>query len=139
MTATHTYSRPFERRLPPVVGLGMGALTLAVVGGIIVAAQFGTDASLLVPSIFVGGALVIEVSAVVVLATIRPFAWRRFRQVFLATLTAYVIQSGIIEWTFIKNDVPARPALVLTCGLVVFATIVPTMIAFTVARYETTD
>ena len=45
-------------------------------------------------------------------------------------------QSAVIEWSFIINDVPGRPLAVLTAGLVVFATIVPLMIAFTVARYQ---
>jgi len=115
----------------------MAALTLAVVGGIVVAAQFGVEgASLTLPATFVGAGLGVEIAAVVVMGTIRPFAWARFRQVFLIALAAYVLQSGIIEWTFINNDVPGRPAVVLTCGLVVFATVVPLMIAFTVARYE---
>lgn len=135
-----TWTRPFERRLPPVVGLGMASLTLAVVGGIIVASQFGVEgASLVVPGVFVGGSLLLEVVAAVVLATIRPFAWDRFRQVFLIALAAYVVQAGIIEWTFIKNHAPAGPVTVLTGGLVVFATIVPLMIAFTTARYQALD
>lgn len=140
MTATTTATRPFERRLPPIVGLAMAALTFAVVGGVIVAAQFGlTGASLVVPAVFVVGALVLEAITVVVMARIRPFAWVRFRQVFLIALAAYVLQSAIIGWTFLKNDTPAGPLLVLTGGLVVFATIVPLMIAFTVTRYQAVD
>lgn len=51
-------------------------------------------------------------------------------------LLAYIAQSAIIEWSFKNNDVPGRPLSLLTAGLVVFGTIVPIMIAFTVARYQ---
>jgi hypothetical protein len=89
-----------------------------------------------VPTGFMVGAIVLELAAIVMLVTIRPFAWDRFFLVLGWTLLAYVLQSGIIEWSFIINDVPGRPLAVLTAGLVVFATIVPLMIAFTVARYQ---
>jgi hypothetical protein len=86
-----------------------------------------------------GAGIVLELVAVVMLATIRPFAWPRFAQVARWALLAYVAQSAIIEWSFVKNHVPGRPLSVLTAGLVVFATVVPLMIAFTVARYRAVD
>ena len=128
--------RPFERKFPPVVAIGMVALTLAVTGGVLVVSQIGEDPALLVPSILMGGAIVLEIVAIVMLVTIRPFAWDRFAQVFRWALLAYIAQSAIIGWSFIRNDVPGRPFSVLTAGLVVFGTVVPTMIAFTVARYQ---
>lgn len=132
--------RPFERSLPPVTGLGMAALACAVVGGVIVAAQVGMDdPSLVVPAVFVAAGLLLEVVAVVALVSIRPFAWDRFRLVFSVGLAAYVLQSGIIAWAFVINDVPAGPMTILSLGLVVFATIVPVMLAFTVARFQAVD
>lgn len=128
--------RPFERKFPPVVVAAMVGLTLAITGGILVVAQMGEKQSLAVPTGFMAGAIVLELAAIVMLVTIRPFAWDRFFLVLRWTLLAYVLQSGIIEWSFIKNDVPGRPLAVLTAGLMVFATIVPVMIAFTVARYQ---
>ncbi len=133
-TTTATAVRPFERKLPPVVGMGMVALTLAISGGVLVVAQIGEEPALIVPSALMGGAIVFEMVAIVMLVTIHPFAWAPFAQVFRWALLAYVFQSGIIEWSFIKNDVPDGPLGVLTAGLVVFATVVPLMIAFTVAR-----
>ena len=134
--AAATVARPFERKLPPVVAVGMVALTLAITSGVLVVAQIGEAQRLVLPGVFVGGAVVLEVVAVVMLVASRPLAWARFAQVFRWALLAYVFQAGIIEWSFIKNDVPDRPLVVLTAGLFVFATVVPLMIAFTVARYQ---
>lgn len=131
--------RPFNRKMPPVVGLGMAALSLAVIGGVLVAAQIGTEPSLVLPRVLVTVALVLEAVAVVMMVRVRPFAWAVFRKVFGVALCAYIVQSGIIGWTFVKNDVPSGPFVVLTGGLVVFATIDPLMIAFTVARYQVID
>ena len=128
--------RPFERRLPPVVVVAMLGLTLAITGGVLVIAQIGKEPSLAVPTASMVVAIVLELSAIVMLVRIHPFAWARFLLVLRWTLLAYVIQSAVIEWSFIINDVPGRPLAVLTAGLVVFATIVPLMIAFTVARYQ---
>ena len=111
--------RPFERKFPPVVVAAMVGLTLAITGGVLVVAQMGEKQSLAVPTGFMVGAIVLELAAIVMLVTIRPFAWDRFFLVLGGALLAYVL-----------------PLAVLTAGLVVFATIVPLMIAFTVARYQ---
>lgn len=84
--------RPFERKFPPVVAIGMVALTLAITGGVLVVSQSGSPA-LLVPSILMGGAIVLEIVAIVMLVTIRPFAWDRFAQVFRWALLAYIARA----------------------------------------------
>lgn len=140
ISAAHGTVRPFERSMPPVVPVAMASLSLAVVGGVIVSAGAGLeDPSLVVPTGFVAGAVLFELVAVVMAATIRPFAWDRFRLVFGWSLLAYVIQSAMIVFAFVRNQVPAGPMAVLAVGLVVFATDVPLMIAFTVARYQAID
>jgi hypothetical protein len=137
MTATDAVAvRPFERSMPPVVGVSMVALTLAITGGVILSAQATEQPSLILPAVLMGTAVILELVAVVMLLRIRPFAWGVFRQVAVWALVAYVAQSALIEWSFAKNHVPGGPLTVLTVGLVVFATIVPLMIAFTVARYQ---
>ncbi len=128
--------RPFERKLPPVVGVSMVALACAVVAGVILAALVFQHTSLVVPTIFVVAALVLEATAIGMMVSIRPFAWDRFRLVFGWAFVAYAIQGGMIEWAFAKNHTPAGPLTVLTLGIVVFSTIVPVMIGFTVARYQ---
>jgi len=127
---------PFDRKLPPVIGVSMAALTLAVTGGVILAAQAMSRPSLTLPTVLEIAAVALELAAVGMLISIRPFAWGRFRQVFGFALIAYIIQAGIVEWSFVRNHVPRSPLTVLTVGLVVFATIVPLMIAFTATRYQ---
>lgn len=130
------HARPFERRVPPVIPVAMTALGLAITAGVILAAQAMVQPSLVLPAVLIAAAVALEITAVVLAATIRPFAWSRFRQVGAWTLLAYVLQSSMIEWSFAKNHVPGGPMTLLTIGIVVFATVVPLMIAFTVARYE---
>lgn len=66
--------RPFERKFPPVIAIGMAALTLAITGGVLLVSQIAEDPALLVPGILMGGAIVLEIVAIVILVTIRPFA-----------------------------------------------------------------
>ncbi|MFN8037317.1 MAG: hypothetical protein U0V73_15455 [Acidimicrobiia bacterium] len=128
--------RPFERKLPPVVGLSMVALALAVIGGIVISARIGEKMSLVLPIALAVAAGVLELAAIVIMARIRPFAWDRFLLVGKWALLAYVIQAGIIEYAFVRNHTPGGTVAVLTFLLVIFATSVPLMIAFTVARYQ---
>ncbi|MEI2639295.1 MAG: hypothetical protein V9F03_09900 [Microthrixaceae bacterium] len=131
--------RPFERPMPPIVAIGMSALSLAVISGVLVAGQIGGQPSLTLPAVLVViGTSCWRLVSVAFLVRIRPFAWWRFRTVFGWTLLAYVLQSSVIEWSFVKNDVPGRPMAILSAGLVVFATVVPLMISFTTARYQDT-
>jgi hypothetical protein len=139
MTATVASTRPFERKMPPVVEVAMVALAAAVTGGVILAAQATEEPSLTIPTILMVAAAVLELVAAVLLVRIRPFAWDRFRLVYGWAFVAYAIQAGMIEWSFAKNDTPAGPLTLLTIGLVVFATVVPLMIGFTVARYQAVD
>ena len=137
MSATVVPGRPFDRKLPPVVEIAMVGLAAAVTGGVILAAQATSDdPSLAAPTVLMGVAVVLELVAVALALRIKPFAWDRFRQVYFWAFLAYAIQAGMIEWSFAKNDTPAEPLTLLTIGLVVFATVVPLMIAFTVARYQ---
>ena len=50
-------------------------------------------------------------------------------------LLAYTTIAGLIEFAFLENHVRGGTLVVLTLSLVVFALEVPTLIAFTVARY----
>lgn len=138
MTAA-AHVRPFERKLPPVVEVAMVALAAAVTGGVILASQVTEDPSLVFPTVLMIVAAVLELVSIVLAVRVRPFAWDRFRQVYLWGFVAYAIQGGMIEWSFAKNDTPSGPLTLLTIGIVVFSTIVPLMIAFTVARYQAVD
>jgi len=45
----------------------------------------------------------------------------------------------MIEYAFVRNHTSGGPLVILTLSLVIYALQVPTLIAFTVARYDTTD
>ena len=70
------------------------------------------------------------------LARVRDFAWDTFLLVGRWALLAYVIQAGMIEYAFVHNHASGAPLVVVTLMLVMFAITIPTVIAFTVARYE---
>jgi hypothetical protein len=82
---------------------------------------------------------VLMVANIILLTTLRPFAWRTFFVVGRWALLAYVISAGMIDFAFIKNHTKGSPLVVVTSMLVIFAVDVPLMIAFTVARYQNVD
>ena len=71
------------------------------------------------------------------LARTKPFAWDKFFLVGRWTLLSYVIAAGMIEFAFVKDHVRGGSLAVITAMLVLFAVVVPLIISFTVARYQT--
>jgi hypothetical protein len=65
------------------------------------------------------------------------FAWPRFFQVAKWALLAYAFTAAMIEYAFLRDHLKGGPLVILTLSLVVYALQVPTLIAFTVARYDT--
>ncbi|HLH67351.1 MAG TPA: hypothetical protein VKV27_16805 [Solirubrobacteraceae bacterium] len=125
-----------ERRYPPFTELGMLSLALIVVGGIYLASHIpqhvplGPAVGLLVASAAI---LAVNLS---LLGRVRDFAWARFRQVAGWALLAYLFTAGMIEYAFLRDHLSGGPLVVLTLSLLVYAVQVPTLIAFTVARWE---
>ncbi len=75
-------------------------------------------------------------AAALLLARIRPFAWRRFRQVGGWLLLAEGIVSGMLELVFVLDAIRGALLAVFTITLVIFAVDVPLIAAFTVARFQ---
>jgi hypothetical protein len=126
-----------ERRFPPFTELGMLSLALIVAGGIYLSSHIPRHVPL-GPAI----ALLIASTAVLavnlaLLARIPGFAWPRFLQVAKWALLAYLFTAGMIEYAFLRNHLSGGPLVILTLSLLVYAVQVPTLIAFTVARYDT--
>jgi hypothetical protein len=126
-----------ERKYPPFTQLGMLSLGLIVIGGIYLSSHIPQHVPL-GPAI----ALLIASSAVLVtnLALLRrvpDFAWPRFFQVAKWALLAYAFTAAMIEYAFLRDHLKGGPLVILTLSLVVYALQVPTLIAFTVARYDT--
>jgi uncharacterized membrane protein YeiB len=128
-----------ERRYPPITQLGMLSLGLIVAGGIYLSSHIPQHVPL-APAIalLVASTLVLVVNYVL-LRGVRDFAWNRFFQVGRWALLAYVITAGMIEYVFVRNHLRGGPLVILTLSLVIYALQVPTLIGFTVARYDTSD
>ena len=123
-------------KYPPFTELGMLALALIVIGGIYLASHIPQHVSL-GPAIalLIASALVLTVN-LALLARVPDFAWPRFFQVAKWALLGYAFTAGMIEHAFLRDGLRRGTLVILTLSLVVYAVQVPTLIAFTVARYE---
>ena len=125
-----------ERPLPPVTEIGMLSLALIIAGGIYLASHIPGDVPLAPAVVLLVLSAALLVGNVVSLSRVRGFPWGRFVEVARWSLLAYAITAGIIEYTFLRNDLSGGPLVVLTLSLVVYAVHVPMLIGFTVARYH---
>lgn len=124
---------------PPFTELGMLSLALIVIGGIYLASHLPEHVPL-APAI----ALLVASTAVLSynlfsLTRVRDFAWPRFFYVAKWALLAYAITAGMILYAFLRDHVSGGALVILTLSLVIYALQVPTLIAFTVARYDTRE
>jgi hypothetical protein len=125
-----------EQHLPPVTQLAMISLSLIVAGGIYLSAHLPHHPPL-APAIalLIASALLLAIN-LFLLSRVKNFAWERFFQVAKWSLLAYAVIAGMIEYAFLRDHLSGAPLVVLTLSLVVFALHVPTLIGFTVARYD---
>jgi len=128
-----------DRPYPPIAWLTTGALGFVVIGGIIMASYSPRVAPLKTATALLVAGAVLLLGAVGLLLRIGEFAWSRFFKVFKWALLAYVIEAGMIEFAFLKDQLRGTSLLIVTLMLVVFATSVPITIAFTTARYADLD
>lgn len=124
-----------ERPLAPIAWLSTGALALVVVGGILMASYAPRRPPLGVAAALLSLALVLLLSGGLMLVRLKDFAWATFNKVFKWALLAYVIEAGMIEFSFVRNHASGSALEIVTGMLVVFGVSVPTTIAFTTARY----
>jgi hypothetical protein len=128
-----------ERRLPPVTQVGMTSLALIVAGGIYLSAHLPKHVPLAPAIALLAASALLLAGNLLALSRVRDFAWQRFFEVAKWALLAYAITAGMIEFAFVRDHLAGGPLVVLTLSLVVYAVHVPVLIAFTVARYQTTD
>jgi hypothetical protein len=124
---------------PRFTELGMLSLALIVIGGIYLASHLPRHVPL-------GPAVGLLIASTVVLTfnlaslrRIEDFAWPRFFYVAKWALLAYAITAGMIEYAFLRDHVSGGSLVILTLSLLVYALQVPTLIAFTVARFANTE
>jgi len=135
VTSSHPSVVHGDRSMPPIGWLSTCALGLVVVGGIMLASYAPRVAPLGVATALLCGAIVLLLIAGVLLARIKDFAWETFANVFKWALLAYFITAGMIEFAFVRDHTRGSSLVLVSMMLVVFALSVPTIIAFTVARF----
>jgi hypothetical protein len=125
-----------DRRLPPVAEIALGSIVLMLIGGIYLASHLPKTPPLGIPTGLVVAGGVLTLADLVVLSRIRPFAWSTFFLVVRWALLAYLVIAGVLLFVFVHNHAGGATLAVLAATLVVFAVDVPTILAFTVARYQ---
>ncbi len=125
-----------DTRFPPVAELVVASVALMLAGGIYLAAHLPVPPPLgpAVGLVVAGG--VLTLAAVALLLRIRPFAWGKFFLVWRWALLAYAVIAGMLAYVFVLDHTRGATLGVLVVTLAVFAIDVPTVIAFTVARYD---
>ena len=124
-----------EPTFPPVTQVGMASLALIVAGGIYLSAHLPEHVPLAPAVILLALSALLLAANLGSLLRVRTFNWGRFFDIARWALLAYAITAGLIEFAFLENHLSGGPLIVLTLSLVVYAVHVPTLIAFTVARY----
>ena len=128
-----------EERYPPFTELGMLSLALIIAGGIYLSSHIPQHVPLAPAVALLVASTVVLLINLALLRRVPDFAWHRFFQVGRWALLAYAITAGLIEYAFVRNHLRGGPLVILTLSLVIYALQVPTLIAFTVARFDTTD
>ncbi|HLJ66931.1 MAG TPA: hypothetical protein VKX16_06190 [Chloroflexota bacterium] len=135
----HDGTGTVERRLPPIAETAVLSMALIIIAGIYLASHLPQTPPLApaVGLLVVSGALLIWNA--VTLSRLRDFAWDTFRLVGRWTLLAYAIIAGLLEYVFVVDGVRGGTLVVISLSLLVYAVDIPTIIAFTVARYQPAD
>jgi hypothetical protein len=127
-----------KRRLPPIAELAVASVALMLSGGVYLAAHLPRQPPLAPAVGLLAGGGALTIAAMVLLSRVRPFAWGTFFLVARWALLAYVVIAGILGFVFVYDHTRGATLAVLILTLVVFAIDVPTIMAFTVARYHKT-
>lgn len=127
---------PGDVRLPPVQQLAVASLVLIIIGGIDMAGHLPRHAPLgPVIALLAAAAAVLALNAGL-LARVRPFNWRVFRQVAGWAALGYVVIAGMLEYVFVYDHTRGSQLLILTGMLLVFAANIPLLLGFSVARFQ---
>jgi len=125
-----------DRPFPRAIEVATLSLACVIVGGVWLGAHSTEEASLTLPTVLMVVAAVLLAAAVVMVTRVADFSWSTFRRVGKWALLAYCVSAGMIEFAFVSNDAPGDVLRVVTGSLVIFALVVPFLIATTVARYH---
>jgi len=119
-----------------VMELGVASLICTLAAGVIVAAQVPKTDLLWPAIVLLGISAGLLLVGGVLMARIKEFAWRSFFQVWKWAMLAYIVIAGMLEYVFVKDNTPDRILVMLTLLLIAFALTVPSLLAFSVARFQ---
>jgi hypothetical protein len=128
-----------ERRFPPVTQLGAASLAFVAAGVIYLAAYLPKHAPIGIAVACLVVAAGLLATNALLLSRVQEFAWWRFFQVMRWGLLAYLVVSGMLEYTFLYDHTHGAPLAVMTGMLLLFMVNVPLLMAFTVARYQSAE
>jgi len=89
------------RKLPPISEIAIVTMALVVIGGTYIAAHIPDDVPLLLPTLLAAAAAILLVANIYLTATLKPFAWGVFRQVFGWSLVGYGVISALLMFVFL--------------------------------------
>jgi hypothetical protein len=115
----------------------MASLALIVAAGIYLSSHLPRHVPLAPAVILLALSVALVAVNLLLLTRVPSFAWDRFRTVAKWSLLAYLVESGLILYVFLRDHVSGGALVVLTLSLAVFAIHVPLLMGFTVARYAT--
>jgi len=122
--------------LPPVDRIALASLVLIVIDGVYLASYLPRHAPLgpVIGLLVASGACLM--AAWLALARIRSFAWNKFVLVLRWVAVEYIVEAGMLEYVFAYDHVRGKMLVILTLALFIFASDIPVIMAFTVARYQ---
>jgi hypothetical protein len=140
MVSAEHAAPPPERAFPPIAEMALGAMALVIIGGIFIAGHVAGKVPKEVPLGLPIGLLIaagiLLAATLVILTRLQNFAWKPFFQVFQWSLLGYLVIAGMIGYAFVVDGTRGSLLIVVILSLVVFAVAIPTLLAFSVARYQ---
>ena len=130
---------PPAEQLPPITAMSIAALALVIIGGIYLASHLPASVPLGLPLALLAAAGLLFIGSVIWLSQVQAFAWHTFFVVFGWALLAYVVIAGMLEYIFLYDGTSGGALVVLSLSLLVYALVIPLLLAFSVARYQPPD
>jgi hypothetical protein len=125
--------------LPPVTEGLIAAMILIIVGGIFMASHLPHPAPTTLPIIVLVGAAALIGWSVFALSRLHEFSWSSFWLVARWAFAAYLVITGMLFYVFVLDGTRGTQLVLVTLMLACYGVIIPTLLAFSVARYQPPD
>ncbi len=120
----------------PVDRVALASLVVVVAAGVYIGAHIPTQPPITVVAVLLAIAGALLLASCVSLLYIKSFAWKPFFLVLRWVVVEYLVEAGMLEYVFTYDHVRGTMLVILTIGLFIFASDIPIIMAFTVARYQ---